>query len=474
MLRMIKNKSLRDIIKITASNGVSLLSAIIMGFILPKIFSINDYGYYRTFTLYISYAGLFHFGIISGIYLKNSGIEYSELNKNKFKIYTKIVLIIELFVSFLTIFFTLFLVDDINTKIILFFVSIDIFIVNLSTYFQTISQMTFRFTELSIRNFTFSFLQLILVLILFILYLFGININYVFFISALLIINLLVCIWYILTYRDIFSLNVKISKSDICEMFEYIKLGLPLLISNLCVSFLLNLDRQFVNIEFSNHDYAIYSFAYSMLTLITTMTSSISMVLFPTLKKLKGEELKNKIGFYVEVILFFVSFALVLFFPLSIFLQWYLPKYIYSLEILKIILPSLLFSSVITIVFHNYYKVLNKNYQFMFISFLTLLISFFLNLFAYKFYGNMTSISFASVISMFIWYSICNIYFISKYKVKLYYNYIYILLIILGFWCVCEISNNLISMVVYIIYYLLITPLLYKNNLKKYFKRSNL
>ena len=64
-----RNKFIQNFIVVLISNGLTILSGILVGFIIPKIMGVTDYGYYKTFTLYSSYIGLFHFGFIDGIYL---------------------------------------------------------------------------------------------------------------------------------------------------------------------------------------------------------------------------------------------------------------------------------------------------------------------------------------------------------------------------------------------------------------------
>ena len=49
-------------------------------------------------------------------------------------------------------------------------------------------------------------------------------------------------------------------------------------------SFILTIDRQFVSVLFDIETYASYAFAYNLLSLITTVISAISTVLYPTIK----------------------------------------------------------------------------------------------------------------------------------------------------------------------------------------------
>ena len=64
------------------------------------------------------------------------------------------------------------------------------------------------------------------------------------------------------------------------------KLGMPLLLANLCSTFLISLDRQFVSMLFTTEEYAVYAFAYSMLSLITVATSAVATVLYPVFKRM--------------------------------------------------------------------------------------------------------------------------------------------------------------------------------------------
>lgn len=77
------------------------------------------------------------------------------------------------------------------------------------------------------------------------------------------------------------------------EIVHLIQIGFPLLFANLCSTLILTLDRQFVNVLFDNATYAVYAFAYNMLSLVTVATSAISTVLYPTLKRVDLESIKT-------------------------------------------------------------------------------------------------------------------------------------------------------------------------------------
>ena len=52
------------------------------------MFSIEEYSIFRTFGLYISFAGMLHFGFSDGLYVKYGGLRESDINREQFKKYT--------------------------------------------------------------------------------------------------------------------------------------------------------------------------------------------------------------------------------------------------------------------------------------------------------------------------------------------------------------------------------------------------
>ena len=84
-----KSTFTKDLFMVAFSNFVILISSIITGFVVPKILGVVGYGYYKIFTLYLSYSALMHLGYVDGVLLTFAGKEYNELSQEKFRMYTK-------------------------------------------------------------------------------------------------------------------------------------------------------------------------------------------------------------------------------------------------------------------------------------------------------------------------------------------------------------------------------------------------
>ncbi len=452
----LSRKSLKDILKVAFSNVAKLLSGVLVGLLLPKIIGVTDYGYYKTFTLYGVYVGLFTFGITDGIYLKFGGKDYSELNKPAFRFYTRFYFLMELVFSVLAAAVAVFLLPG-EYRFIFICLAIYLLFFNITSFFQTISQITGRFTELSVRNLLQSLLQAIAILFMYFnsqsVSNLGAYINsYRFFTGIYVSITCLLALWYIFTYRDLVFGSCKDYKAGKSDILYFVKSGTPLLVSNLSMLLLLSLDRQFVNVLFTTDEYAVYAFAYNILTLFSTTLSAISTVLYPALKRTDEESLKSS---YIKLVfsVMMLSFAgALLYYPLLKFIPWFLPKYTDALPIFRIIIPGLAISSAVTIVMHNYYKVLGENLRFFRNCLCILSASFSANLVAYLIFGTREAISVASILVLLLWYILTERLSIKHYGISsmpIYKNMLYILIMGASFYLSTMINIWWLGMLVY-------------------------
>ena len=465
---MRKHQTVRDILKVAISNVLILLSGVLVGFLLPKIIGVTEYGFYKTYTLYAVYVGMFHFGISDGIYLKYGGVNYSDLDRSKFRYYTACFMKIELALSvILALISQMFFSGE--YKFIFLFLAIYLFFHNATNLFQVVSQVTSRFNELSKRNILQSiFISALVVILWGGNYFFQNEIGYRTYVVFYSVVVVTMACWYVYTYKDIAFGKIKKHDRDYREIIGFIAAGFPLMLANLCVSLILTLDRQFVNILFDMDSYAIYAFAYNMLALVTTATSAISMVIYPKLKQMDLNIMKNHYTSLVSVMLCLVFASLCIFFPLNLFVNWYLPKFSSSLLIFRIIFPGLAASSAIMIVMHNYYKALGKTNNYFLKSVITLIVSVVANLIAYELFNTMAAISIASIITMVFWYLFVEHYFIKTFHVEWMANFAYMISMMGVFYLVTMIYNQLLSLLIYLIAYAAVTFMFfYKKILKR-------
>ena len=74
------NGFFKNVVYAFFAQGISLLLSIMMSLVVPKMLNITEYGYWQLFIFYVGYVGFFHFGLNDGLYLKEGGKHYSQLN----------------------------------------------------------------------------------------------------------------------------------------------------------------------------------------------------------------------------------------------------------------------------------------------------------------------------------------------------------------------------------------------------------
>lgn len=461
---MSQKNTLKNVFIVILSNVLRLAASILIGFVLPELLGIVEYGYYKTFFLYSTYIALTNVGFADGIYLKFGGKSISELNKSDFRQYFLTFLIVQfsIFVIGVTV-SQIFLGIDYKTVVLLLFVTF--FAANINNYFQLISQMTSRFKEFSIRLILISLANLLIIGIMFVFK----SSSYVLYLSLLAFIQYAIMAWYLFTYRDFVfgkATNFKEIKRDILQLFL---IGLPLMASNISASFVLVIDKQIIKSFFDIETFSIYSFAYSMLTLITVVVSAISIVLYPVLKKISPDQIKHHYSRLNSVVISIVLLGISIYFPLVYIIPKFLPQYIDSLQILRIAFPGLILSSSITAIKHNFYKTTNNNLHFLLISIFAIVFVLGLNLLSYYIFGEVWIITLSSIVGIFVWYIVTEIYLVVKYKVKWQKNMIAVVVGIAIFYLTAFLENYIIGGVLYFIAIAALTLIFYKNEIRFFF-----
>ena len=172
------------------------------------------------------------------------------------------------------------------------------------------------------------------------------------------------------------------------------------------------------------------------------------------------------------MIMIVIGMMLIAYFPLSKLILLILPKYKESLIYFKIIFPSLIGSTIITAIMHNYYKSLDKNFLFFKKTIVILILSIIANLIAYYSYQEMISFSIATVFVTFIWYIFTEKTLVKDLNVKWKKNLLYYLIITISFYFSIFITNDLIiSTMLYLIFYIATTISFYNDIINNNFSK---
>ena len=356
-MNVFSNNSMRKNIVLSFSAQIfSLITSFVLGFIVPKVIDELQYAYWQTFVLYVSYAGLLHFGIIDGLILRYSQYDYDNLDKTTIRSQLRVLLAIVSIFCFIGVIISASVADSNANRWITILVSVGIITKNLFAFGSYTFQMTNRIPEYTkaiiIQRVSYAALTIIL--------LFLKTNDFRLLCFAELFGDFAGIVYSILKSSELYFGKFISVKDTLQETFKNITAGVFLLVANLSASLILGGAKMVVNWAWDDIVFGKVSFAFSISSLFLVFTSAVSVVLFPSLKRMDVEALPSlflRIRRLVSLLLFT---AMGFYYPLAFMLERWLPKYSLSLRYLGIILPMVVYSAKISLITDNFMKAYRK------------------------------------------------------------------------------------------------------------------
>jgi O-antigen/teichoic acid export membrane protein len=334
----------KGLIQVMVANIINLAIGLLNSFFLPKYLSVETYAMIKTYTLYISYAGFFHLGYLDGMYLKYGGKKLADVNREEYGSDFGNVLFMESIAGVILAVLAFILHDPIVLAFA-FGMLLNNIISCFQMLFQAVGEFKLYSSALNLRS-IISFLGSITLLLVFRCDKYGYYI-------ACQVLSGLVPIVYLgtlLNKRTAFASKISIKWS---EFKNNISSGFVLMLGNFSSTMFTGIDRWFVKFLLTTADFAVYSFAVSVDSLVTVFITPIAITLYNTLCK---EQNINKIKQLKDMILVWGFIVTALAFPAKWVIEHFLVKYIDAVPIIIILFTSQALYAVIKGVYVNLYK----------------------------------------------------------------------------------------------------------------------
>lgn len=380
----------RNILRIFSANFLTMISGILLGFVVPAVLSVDSYAYFKTYTFYISYIGLLHLGFVDGMYIKYGGKELIDLDKSEFKLEHRVFIIFQIIITLLCLVIAL-----VKKDIILILFSLSIIPINTFAFFSLFYQSIGEFKKYTNITYVYTIIYLLLNVILAVVFR---NDNYILYCITSIIANGIVFLYLEFKYFKQFK-GIK-AKYD-SKVWNNIKVGFFILLGNLSVLMFYAIDRWFIKFFYTVSDFAYYSFAISMLNIINLLISSISIAFFNYLSKGENVEKIKKLKDYFLILGVFASFG---YFVFAGIVNIILRKYIPALDIIAVSFASYPYMIVINALYVNLYKARKKEKMYFKVVIFMVIISAFYNTIAMIINKNPVSIAVATTLSFITWY----------------------------------------------------------------------
>lgn len=362
-----KVKLAKNLILSVTAQVISLIVSFVLGFIVPKFIDEYQYSYWQTYVLYVGYVGVLHFGLLDGIVLRYSQYDYDELEKNRIRSQFQILLAFTSILSALTCGISCIFLESTSLWIVIL-VSVGIITKNIFTYTSYSFQITNRIHKYAFLVIAQRAAYAVVVVILLAL---KVNDFYWYCIAELFGDICAIFIGAFLNRGLYFGKALPI-KEAFKESWINVSAGLFLMIANLSSALIVGAAKMIIQWRWDELVFGKIAFSFSVSNLFLTFVTAISVVLFPSMKRMDQNELPDLYDKIRQIISPVLFVSLLFYFPVCKILNLWLPKYNASLPYLGILLPIIIFSSKVSLLTNNYLKAYRKEKQMLLINLLSI------------------------------------------------------------------------------------------------------
>jgi len=437
------------------------LAGLFSGFVLPKFLDPDQYGYVRLFAFYTSYVGFLHFGFNDGIYIRYASYEYDELPRNKFSVYFWVISISQTVISLLMILYFKFYINEPVRYSVIFFVCLNVVILNVTTFFNFINQITRRF-RIYANNTILS--KALYMLISTVLLFAGIR-SYIFYIATEVIINFAVLLIYGYSCRDLAFGKVKRYDETLKDLSQNITIGFFVMMGNFTGSLVWGIGQYFIDRFFPLSDFAVYSFAVNLIGTAFYVFMPMATIVYPYLARVSKENI-GRLYARIELILFMITGSfLAAFFILKPIITAYLPYYTDSMNILLILFPVLIYNAQRSILQSNFYKIMMYQRAYTINNASALVVSILMCGTAYYVFKSTVAVSIASIAGFYIWLVYSDYFFSRRINFNFLKMHIVEFLTSIVFWVTGFAFKWYIGLALYMAGFLMLLYLFYREDL---------
>ena len=441
---------------------ISLMVSFILNLIVPKFIPELQYSYWQAYVLYASYVGILHFGLLDGIVLRYSQYDYDQLDKPRIRSQFKILLAIISCFSVISVLLTFLFIKG-NYRYIFLLVALGIITKNIFTYTSYTFQITNRIDKYAVLVISQRVFYGIITVILL-----AVKVDFfAFFCLSDLGGDIFGCIVGYFYNKDLY-LGKSIPFRDAFKEFkENISSGVLLLVANWSSMLLVGSAKMIVQWHWDELTFGKVSFSFSISSLFLTFVTAISVVLFPSLKRMEKDklpEMYQKIRNAVSPVLFT---CMLFFFPGCYVLDRWLPKYHNSLVYLGILLPIIIYTSKVSLLTNNYLKAYRKEGKMFAINTISVVIAFALFGISAYIIDNLTVLLVMIVIVIMLRSVASEIVVMKLIKISMYKDFIIEMLMTIIFIICSKFFSLSLGFVLYFVF-LFIYLFYYRDNLKTY------
>lgn len=300
------NRFLKNLKWVISSQLLVLIASLLRSLLIPKVLSVNGFGYWQIYLFYLSYVGIFSLGYNEGIYLAYGSYDYDDLPKKELRdgnIFHLIILVLFSILVELAVIIFYFFNKNGNYFFVYTVTALSIITYGINGVLIYIYQITNQMRSYSFFSVFSKILFSFVVLFSF----FSNKLTYQNFVIADFVFTLITIILMVLKTRELYSAKSGLSlKNGAMFFWHNIKSGAMLMFAQLSSMLILGIGRLFLQLYASLREFSIFSFGITITNLLVVLSSAIGTVLYPTVARASKDKyytIYNIINYLFETFL---------------------------------------------------------------------------------------------------------------------------------------------------------------------------
>lgn len=311
-----------NLVYLMVSQIIGLSLGILKSILLPIYLTVEDFGYWQIYLLYVGYLGMLSLGFNDGLLARYGKLNFDSLPTKKIGESIKVFMFFNLILTSLFLSYLYFYVED-EKKIVFYFVVINIPITILNGIFLFLLQSTNQIKKYSLYSIIDKSVLLFTILII----LFFNSKNIYIIIVVDILSKLIQALLMYLNFKVLFSWKLSLTKSIFTEIIDNIKRGFFILLTNLVGMLLFGYGMFLIERFMSLSEYSNYSLSISTTNILLLFINAMAIVTFPYLSRINKDQLNNTILNIYRIVFYVSLIMIVAYFPIEFVIKNYLNEY---------------------------------------------------------------------------------------------------------------------------------------------------
>ena len=361
----------KDFLIAAVAQGFGFILGVVTSLIVPKLLSLESFGYWQLFLFYSSFVGFFHFGLNDGVYLIKGGQSRRDINGKEIRSQFAFGVGFQLLIALALVIMAMAGVFGVDREFVIMATAGYLLVSNATSFLGLLLQ---AMNETRVYSWSLMVNQVAFLCALTLLLCLGVY-DYHQYIVFYILAKLCALLFCVVRTREIILGGLLPFGQLVEKSIESIRVGIKLTIANITSMLIFGIVRFAVDLNWGIEAFGQLSLAISLMSFVLTFVSQLGMVLFPALRDAGAEEVNAFFFKLRDASMLLFPIVYVLYGPLAFAIALWLPQYQTAVSWFALLLPACVYDGKMNICYMTYFKVCRKENSMLLINLATVALS---------------------------------------------------------------------------------------------------